>query len=127
MGHITPERYSHDTLRDRLQTLKTIELLFDNELEGCDSKGVKRLWDKHKQASDDFKKSFDEHDVEMQFVDKIIKDLEKLKHDMHQKDAILGVLKEKDEKAKKFKSGMMAVLSIIATLVGIAYTASRFL
>lgn len=69
---ITPERYSHDTLREQLVKLFSIKGQFEEAIEKEDLKAMKRLNLKFNKQFEEFEKAFHEHDIEMQFVDKLI-------------------------------------------------------
>lgn len=69
---LVPERYSHDKLRDRLQKLESIALHVDKAIYKEDYDAAAHFWEQHRKACDDFKQAFEEHDNEMQFVDKLV-------------------------------------------------------
>ena len=95
MNIITPERYSHDILRGNLEGLDvTIQLLRMasrvNNTEEMDFL-IAELYDQMKE----FKEHFEEHDAEMQFVDKVVEEyrLEKRKAERLEKvGKVIGVV-----------------------------------
>ena len=107
-----PERYSHDKLRDRLQYLESVSLLIEEAIAKEDNKAVVRLWNEHKKACKEFRHAFEEHDVEMQFVDELVEDKK-------QKDRIINQMHEKDAANDRRRKRLNEIKTWIAIITGL--------
>lgn len=110
MAIITPERYSHDTLRADLAKIDTVIRLLDLEIK-IDDHPTRKLYGDLVKIMEKFEADFEEHDIEMQFVEKLVNEHKEMLRKEKMND-------EKWELVLKVRN----VLLVISASIGLYFT-----